>query len=195
MFECHKCGIDLVTDGLPSGRLVRCVKCLGLSAVTSKDNSNRYRRAWWSLGLGAICPPLIVIAFVLLFNEWPVVSLISLMLLFLAGCPAFYLGVKCLLQMRYIKASSASKFAAITGSTLGLFCGVMFGGFCVLIGLIGVMVALTTQSANGVEDSLPMARNGGRFQLPRKSFTPTLSVSALAIQFRLHSISQYRFVR
>ena len=109
--SCESCGSVLVTDfilGSQSTKVsLRCGGCGDLIGTRIKANAPVDKRARWSLWLG----------------------LSSILLLFITGIPAMYLGIRSLLRMRYTSFRLQDRRAAIVGTALGSLFGIC-GGFC-----------------------------------------------------------------
>lgn len=115
MAECQVCHAKLLTEGLSSGQQFRCANCQSFSRYGTIDKVAADRLAWRSFWLG----------------------IASILLLTLTGIPAIYYGVRSLLRMRFVKPKRSDQAAAIIGTTLG-------GFFGVLVGFITVGVVLAT---------------------------------------------------
>jgi len=112
MTECPSCKSKLVTAGLTPGQQFRCASCGNFLRSGESAKLPADKLAWRSFWLG----------------------IASIFLIFITGIPAIYYGIRSLLRMRYVKAKSSDRVAAIVGTGLGSFFGLFIGMLAVLIG-------------------------------------------------------------
>ncbi len=124
---CTHCASEMVLTKSEPNATIRCSKCGFLTAPLDKKSVEKDRGAWWSLWLG----------------------LSSIVLLFLTGIPAVYLGVRSLLRMRHYNPRPGDRRAAIAGTSLGSFFGIIIGS---VVGFLLFVVVLTLTTLEQTKD-------------------------------------------
>ena len=152
------------------GRSVRCPVCGMLSDGESNEGkAESHGRAWWCFGLGMCCLPLLVLALAFTANRAPWPSIIACVVSIIFGATAIYFGIVALLRMRYRKATSLTKIAAVVGSLSGGCFGLVLGGFVAAIALVVFVIMQTSESANEPEAAFAMYQKMVHFDLPDDS--------------------------
>lgn len=142
--NCQSCSAILLPVKTKSHQMVRCGSCgntfppeLTGKAATEKTD----RLAKWSFGLG----------------------LSSLLLCAFTGIPALILGIRSLRRMRFRTVKKREKFQAVTGTALGLVCGVIGGLLMLFIGGLAGVLFSTFEITNDKDRIHEMAAEVAEF--------------------------------
>ena len=141
-----------------------------------------HRSAWWSLALGVVCLLALAAGSSLLFfiQQWWILGFFCLATVI--GFPAVYLGLRALLNMKYKRTSSATKFAAIGGSLFGSVFGILIGGMISGFGLLIGWIAFSTVILEGPEACLAPTREILQIDLPPESKIQPYRIRTSAMQ-------------
>lgn len=157
---CKHCNSKLVVTGIQPGQAIRCANC---SSVTNFGIAEKKvaadHLAWRSLYLG----------------------IASIFLMFFAGIPAIYYGVRSLLRMRITRTKQTDQTAAAAGVVLGGCIGICFWGMVLLIGISAAVVFSTYSESNEPDEVARMCSEEFEIHAP-ESLEPWRAVSLLGIK-------------
>lgn len=142
--NCPHCESWLLVEVYGTSNPIRCTSCGGVSIPPNKTATQVNRYAWRSFWFG----------------------LASIVLLFVAGIPAIWYGVRSLLQMRFTRSQKSDRKAAVAGVALGVVFGVFGTGLATVIGAIVFLVMSSIEETSDPQRMNEILASIGTLDVP-----------------------------